>query len=221
MLGMSRRASASLQISVCLLLGSLSHAAEPAKDVQWPRIHSAVAADPVLEAKVASLVKRMTLEQKIAQMVQPDIRDVTPADVRKYHLGSILNGGGAFPGNNKYAKVSDWVALADQFYEASMDTSDGGPAIPIIWGTDAVHGHNNVVGATLFPHNIGLGAMNDPDLIERIGAATAVEVAVTAIDWTFAPTLAVVRDDRWGRTYEGYSEDPQIVRAYGGRMVRG
>src|SRR3954452_25325486 len=117
-------------------------------------------------------------------MSQADIRDGTPDDVRKYRLGSILNGGGAFPGNNKYAKVSDWVALADQFYDASMDTSAGdisasGLAIPIIWGTDAVHGHNNVVGATLFPHNIGLGAMNDPDLMERIGAATAVEVAVT------------------------------------------
>ncbi|MFL6575544.1 MAG: glycoside hydrolase family 3 N-terminal domain-containing protein, partial [Povalibacter sp.] len=164
---MSRWASASLQISVCLLLGSLSHAAEPAKDVQWPRIHSPIAVDSVLEAKVASLVKQMTLEAKIGQMVQPDIRDVTPDDVRKYRLGSILNGGGAFPGNNKYAKVSDWVALADQFYDASMDTSAGdisasGLAIPIIWGTDAVHGHNNVVGGTLFPHNIGLGAMNDP-----------------------------------------------------------
>src|SRR5581483_3886993 len=92
---------------------------------------------------------------------------------------------------------------------------------PIIWGTDAVHGHNNVVGATIFPHNIGLGAAHDPDLIERIGAITAREVAVTGIDWVFAPTLAVVRDDRWGRTYEGYSEDPEIVRAYAGRMVRG
>jgi beta-glucosidase len=102
-----------------------------------------------------------------------------------------------------------------------MDTSGGAPAIPIIWGTDAVHGHNNVIGATLFPHNIGLGAAHDPDLIERIGAITAIEVATTGIDWAFAPTLAVVRDDRWGRTYEGYSEDPEIVRAYAGRMVRG
>jgi beta-glucosidase len=102
-----------------------------------------------------------------------------------------------------------------------MDTSGGAPAIPIIWGTDAVHGHNNVVGATIFPHNIGLGAAHDPDLIERIGEITAREVAVTGIDWVFAPTVAVVRDDRWGRTYEGYSEDPEIVRSYAGRMVRG
>jgi len=190
-------------------------------EVEWPHIANPVAADPKLEARVTELLRQLTLEQKIGQMVQPDIRDVTPQDVRKYRLGSILNGGGAFPGNKKYARVADWVALADQFYDASMDTSGGGPAIPVIWGTDAVHGHNNVVGATLFPHNIGLGAMHDPDLIERIGAATAIEVAVTGIDWTFAPTVAVVRDDRWGRTYEGYSEDPEIVRAYAGRMVRG
>jgi beta-glucosidase len=174
-----------------------------------------------IEAKIAALLARMTLEQKVGQMVQPDIRSVTPDDVRKYRLGSVLNGGGAWPGENKHASVGDWVALADSFYDASMDTAGGAPAIPIMWGTDAVHGHNNVIGATLFPHNIGLGAARDPDLMERIGAATAREIAATGIDWTFAPTVAVVRDDRWGRTYESYSEDPEIVRAYAGRIVRG
>ncbi|MBB6095434.1 beta-glucosidase [Povalibacter uvarum] len=193
----------------------------PATQVQWPHAKSAVAADPRVEARIAELLKQLTLEQKIGQMTQPDIRDVTPQDVKQYRLGSILNGGGAFPGNKKYAKASDWVALADRYYEASMDTSTGAPAIPIIWGTDAVHGHNNVVGATLFPHNIGLGAMNNPDLIEKIGAATAAEVAVTGLDWTFAPTVAAVRDERWGRTYEGYSEDPEIIRAYASKMVVG
>ena len=163
----------------------------------------------------------MTLEQKVGQMVQADIRSVTPQDVRTYRLGSVLNGGGAFPGEKKHSSVGDWVALADQFYDASMDNSAGGPAIPIMWGTDAMHGHNNVIGATLFPHNIGLGATRDADLIERIGEITAIEVAVTGIDWTFAPTVAVVRDDRWGRTYEGYSEDPEIVRTFAERMVRG
>lgn len=184
---------------------------------------SAASADPAsdVEAKVAALLARMTLEQKVGQMVQPDIRSVTPDDVRKYRLGSVLNGGGAWPGEKKNASVADWVALADSFYDASMDTTGGAPAIPIIWGTDAVHGHNNVIGATLFPHNIGLGAAHDPDLMERIGAAAAREVAATGLDWTFAPTVAVVRDDRWGRTYESYSEDPQIVREYAGRMVRG
>jgi beta-glucosidase len=193
----------------------------PPAAVVWPRTRSAVASDPQIEAKIDALLAQMTLEQKVAQMVQPDIRDVTPDDVRKYRVGSVLNGGGAFPGDKKHATLRDWVALADRYYEASMDTSAGGPAIPIFWGTDAVHGHNNVLGATLFPHNIGLGAARDPELIERIGTATAVEVAATGIDWTFAPTLAVVRDDRWGRTYEGYSEDPEVVREYAGRMVRG
>jgi beta-glucosidase len=154
-------------------------------------------------------------------MVQADIRSVAPEDVRRYRLGSVLNGGGTFPGENKHASVADWVALADRFYDASMDTADGGVAIPIMWGTDAVHGHNNLFGATLFPHNIGLGAAHDPDLIERIGAATAREVAATGLDWTFAPVVAVVRDDRWGRTYESYSEDPQLVRTYAHRIVRG
>jgi beta-glucosidase len=183
----------------------------------------AASADPrdEVEAKVAALLARMTLEQKVGQMVQADIRSVTPDDVRKYRLGSVLNGGGAWPGENKHASAADWVALADSFYDASMDSANGALAIPIMWGTDAVHGHNNVIGATLFPHNIGLGAMRDADLMERIGAATAREIAATGLDWTFAPTVAVVRDDRWGRTYESYSEDPEIVRSYAERMVRG
>jgi beta-glucosidase len=189
--------------------------------VAWPRITSEVPRDEKIEARIAELLKQLSLEQKVAQMVQPDIRYVTPDDVRKYRLGSVLNGGGAWPANVKRSTVADWVSLADRFYDASMDTSAGAPAIPIIWGTDAVHGHNNVIGATLFPHNIGLGAAHDPDLMERIGAVTAREVAVTGIDWTFAPVVAVVRDDRWGRTYESYSEDPEIVRAYAGRIVRG
>lgn len=189
--------------------------------VEWPRSSSQVPVDPQLESRIDALLGAMTLEQKVGQIVQPDIRSVTPQDVRKYRLGSVLNGGGAFPGDKKHANVGDWVALADRYYEASVDASAGGPAIPIFWGTDAVHGHSNVVGATLFPHNIGLGAAHNPDLIERIGELTAIEVAVTGIDWAFAPTVAVVRDDRWGRTYEGYSEDPQIVRTYAERMVRG
>jgi len=186
-----------------------------------PAVSSAVAKDPRIEARISELLRKLTLEQKVAQMVQPDIRYVTPEDVKTYHLGSILNGGGAFPNNEKHAAVSDWVALADRFYDASMDTSGGAPPIPIMWGTDAVHGHNNVIGATLFPHNVGLGAAHDPDLVQRIGEATAQEVAATGIDWTFAPTVAVVRDTRWGRAFEGYSERPDIVRVYAGRMVQG
>ena len=194
---------------------------EKSTAVKWPRVTSEVAKDPQIEARIEALLAQLTLPQKIAQMTQPDIRSITVNDVKQYRFGSILNGGGAFPNNNKHATVKDWVALADKYYDATTSTSGGAPSIPTFWGTDAVHGHNNVYGATLFPHNIGLGATHDPDLIERIGAVTAKEVAVTGIDWTFAPAVSVVRDDRWGRTYEGYSEDPEIVRAYAGRMVRG
>lgn len=117
--------------------------------------------DLQFEARITELMRRMTLEQKVAQMIQADIRSVTPQDVRHYRLGAILNGGGAFPGNDKHAPLWAWLALADRFYDASMDTSGGAPAIPILWGTDAVHGDNNVFGATLFPHNVGLGAAHD------------------------------------------------------------
>jgi beta-glucosidase len=113
------------------------------------------------------------------------------------------------------------LKLFDAFYDASVKRSDGRPVVPVIWGTDAVHGANNIVGATLFPHNIGLGAARDPELVRRIGAATAAETAATGIDWSFAPTVAVVQDDRWGRTYESYSEEPSVVASYAGAMVEG
>jgi beta-glucosidase len=162
----------------------------------------------------------MTLEQKIGQMTQPDIRSVTPDDVRKYYLGSVLNGGGAWPGMIMHASVDDWRNLSESFYRASM-TTDMAIKVPVLWGTDAVHGHNNVYGATLFPHNIGLGAAHDPALVTQIGRATAAQVRATGITWAFAPTLAVVQNPRWGRTYESYSSDPAEVRAYGEAIVRG
>jgi beta-glucosidase len=162
----------------------------------------------------------MTLEQKVGQMTQPDIRSVTPDDVRRYYIGSILNGGGAWPSMNMHSSVDDWLRLSDAFYRASIST-DMKVKVPVIWGTDAVHGHNNVYGATLFPHNIGLGAAHDPALIERIGRATARQVRATGITWTFAPTLAVVQNPRWGRSYESYSSDPALVGSYGEAMVRG
>ena len=153
-------------------------------------------------------------------MTQPDIRSVTPDDVRRYYIGSILNGGGAWPSMNMHSSVEDWLKLSDAFYRASMST-DMKVRVPVIWGTDAVHGHNNVYGATLFPHNVGLGAAHDPGLIGRIGRATAKQVRATGITWTFAPTLAVVQNPRWGRSYESYSSDPALVRSYGEAMVRG
>ena len=187
----------------------------------WPVIPQALNYDAELELKIKNMLKGMTLEQKVAQMIQPEIRDITVEDMRKYGFGSYLNGGGSFPDNNKQATPQDWIKLAEDMYQASVDTSLDGSAIPTMWGTDAVHGHNNVIGATLFPHNIGLGAANNPDLIEQIAAITAAEVMVTGIDWVFAPTVAVVQDDRWGRTYEGYSEDPTIVRHYASAVVKG
>ncbi|SDK62343.1 glycoside hydrolase family 3 protein [Microbulbifer yueqingensis] len=197
-------------------------AAQAGGDVSaWPKLEPALPKDPAVEARVDELMAQMSLEEKVGQMIQAEIKYVTPEDVKKYHLGSVLNGGGSYPDNDKFATPQDWLALSEAFFEASMDTSDGGTAIPIIWGSDAVHGHNNIVGATLYPHNIGLGAARDPELIRRIGEATAREVAVTGVDWTFAPTVAVVRDDRWGRTYESYSEDPAVVKAYAEAMVKG
>ena len=171
-----------------------------------------------VESRVKTILSGLSLEEKVGQMVQGEIKWVSPSDVTKYHLGSVLNGGGSFPNQRKNSSIDDWLKLADSYYKASVKTKSG---IPLIWGTDAVHGHNNVVGATLFPHNIGLGAANDPELLKEIGAITAREVAATGIDWIFAPTVAVVKDDRWGRTYEGYSDESPIVRAYGGKIVEG
>jgi beta-glucosidase len=182
-----------------------------------------VAAAPVTAANSPeALLARMSLEHKVAQIIQPDIGSITPEDVRQYRFGTILNGGNSGPFGNDKAPAADWLKLADAFWEASTaPLPDGEPAIPAIWATDAVHGHANVPGATVFPHNIALGATGDADLIRRIGAATAVEIEVTGLDWTFAPTVAVARDDRWGRTYESYSEDPALVTRLGAAMIEG
>ena len=175
-----------------------------------------------VEAQIDAIMARMTTEQKVAQLIQPDISTITPDDVRRYRFGTILNGGNSGPFGNEKAPASDWLKLADAMWEASMTPhADGSPVIPMLWATDAVHGHSNVVGATLFPHNVGLGATRNPALIEKIGAATAAEIAATGIDWTFAPTLAVVQDDRWGRSYESYGEDPVLVGELGAAMVHG
>lgn len=187
----------------------------------WPRLESPIPPDAELEDAVNALLETMSVEDKVGQVIQPEINSVTPDDVREYRLGSVLNGGGGWPGTNKDSTPNDWLALADAYWEASMDTSGGGLAIPIIWGLDAVHGHNNVIGATLFPHNVGLGAMNNSALMRRIGEITAAEVAITGQDWDFGPTIAVARDGRWGRAYESYSEDPEIVRSYAEAMVHG
>ncbi|HEX6396379.1 MAG TPA: glycoside hydrolase family 3 protein, partial [Steroidobacteraceae bacterium] len=187
----------------------------------WPSPKWPFARDAALEEKVATLLKKMTVEEKVGQVIQGDIASMTPEDMKKYHLGSILAGGGSAPGGNERAPAKDWLKLADEFYAASIDTSNGGAGIPMIWGIDAMHGHSNIVGAVLFPHNVGLGATHNPKLLGEIARVTAEQVRTTGIEWTFAPTVTVPQDDRWGRAYEGYSEDPGIVASYAGVFVKG
>ena len=188
----------------------------------WPKIESPVGLDPAIEKRITDLMANMTLRHKVGQIIQADIGSITPEDVKTYPLGSILNGGNSAPNGDNRSPASAWVELADEFYEASKEAyGEGVPFIPMIWGTDAVHGHNNIPGATVFPHNIGLGATRNPSLLGKIGAITAKEIRVGAQEWTFAPTIAVVRDDRWGRTYEGYSENPEVTASYAGELIRG
>ncbi|XP_076916368.1 uncharacterized protein LOC143576060 isoform X2 [Bidens hawaiensis] len=158
-------------------------------------------------ARVKDLLGRMTLDEKIGQMVQIERISATPANITRYFIGSLLSGGGSVP--NPHATVTDWINMVNEFQNGSLSTRLG---IPMIYGIDAVHGHNNVINATIFPHNIGLGATRDTDLVKRIGAATATEVRATGIPYAFAPCITVCRDPRWGRCYESYSEDTKLVQ---------
>ena len=187
----------------------------------WPQGHWPLPPDPALEARVRALLAKMSVEDKVGQMIQADIKYVTPEDVRQYRLGSILAGGNSGPDGGEYGTAAQWKKLADAFYRTSLERSDGRPAIPVMFGIDAVHGHNNLVGSTLFPQNVGLGATRDPELLREIGKVTARELRASGINWTFAPTLTVPRDSRWGRAYEGYSENPQVVAEFARAMVEG
>lgn len=188
--------------------------------VSGPRRTTAAAADPALEARVARLLAGMTLEQKVGQMTQAEVGSITPEELTRHRVGAVLNGGGFAPGRRKQAPAADWWRLAERLDAAALAVDDP-VKIPLLWGTDAVHGHNNVFGATLYPHHIGLGATRDAALVQAIGAATARAVRATGIAWTFAPTLAVAQDPRWGRTYESFSDDPRLVATLGAAMVRG
>ena len=193
--------------------------ADPAK---WPQARSAGLIDDRTEAKITALLAKLSLEEKVGQMIQADTSAIKPEDLVKYPLGSILAGGSSPPIDAPdRSPAGPWIATVHAFNQIAMQKRPGHVPIPIMFGIDAVHGNNNVVGATLFPHNIALGAANDPDLIRRIGDATAKEITAAGIDWAFAPTLAVAQNDRWGRTYESYSEDPSLVAAYAGRMIEG
>ncbi|HEY7888915.1 MAG TPA: exo 1,3/1,4-beta-D-glucan glucohydrolase [Steroidobacteraceae bacterium] len=207
-----------------LFASAQAYGAEPRAVIHpeiWPEARPQLPPDPALERKVNALLAGMTLEQKVGQVIQGDISTLTPADLSQYPLGSVLNGGNSKPGGNTLAPPSAWLSLANQFYLASMAFSQGPHPIPEFWGIDAVHGNNDVYGATVFPQNVGLGATHDPALMRLIGGVTAEEVRAVGLDWTFGPTLAIVSDTRWGRSYESYSQSPAIVRQYARAMVLG
>jgi len=158
----------------------------------------------------------MTLDEKVGQMTQPDQEFLEDLDhVREYMVGSLLSGGGSDPVTNSF---EDWRALYETYQAKALETRLG---IPLLYGVDAVHGHSNVIGAVVFPHNIGLGATRNADLVEDIARITAKEIKATGINWDFAPCVAVPRDDRWGRTYEGFAEEPMLVAELGAAAVRG
>lgn len=185
----------------------------------WPPAPLRPAPDPALEARLERTLGALSIEDKVGQVIQADIGSVTPDDVREYRLGAILSGGNSAPGGDMSAPPSEWLGLADAFWDAANAASEA--KIPVIWGADAVHGNNNVAGATIFPHAINLGAARCVDLVERIGAATALEMSATGLDWAYAPTLAVVQDLRWGRSYEGFAADPLLVGQMGAALIRG
>lgn len=168
-----------------------------------------------IEAQITTLLEQMTLAEKIGQMTQVEKNSITPSDVTQYAIGSVLSGGGGNPTPNT---PRHWAEMVKAFAEAALESR---LAIPLIYGVDGVHGHNNVKGAVIFPHNIGLGATRDPELVERIAQTTAKELLATNVHWDFAPAVSVPQDIRWGRTYEGFSENTDVVTQLGVAYIRG
>ena len=202
-----------------LLIISLFLASAIYGQVDWARSNSCEYKNFDNSGLIDQLIEGMTIEEKVGQVIQGDLDFISPEDVKKFKIGSVLNGGNTAPNGDKYSSVDDWKKLSKEFYDASPTYK--GIKVPVLWGTDAVHGHNNVIGATLFPHNIGLGATRNEALIKNIGEVIALEVLSTGVAWTFAPTIAVPQDDRWGRTYEGFSEDPLLVSKLGKAFILG
>ena len=196
--------------SLTLILSSLIYS-----EVNWEREQICPLPDPTF---VNNLMKTMSIEEKVGQVIQADLDFIKPSDLRDFPIGSVLNGGNTSPRGKLRASPAEWKSLAQEFYKESKKT---GASIPVLWGTDAVHGHSNVFGATIFPHNIGIGAAANPQLVEDIGAAVAEEVLATGLFWTFAPTVTIPQNFRWGRTYEGYSEDPILVSKLGSAFIEG
>ncbi len=183
-----------------------------------PPPDSALYLDPakVSAERAADLLSYMSLEEKLGQMLQVDRQFlVRESHITEYGIGSVLGGGGSVPTPNT---AEAWADMIDSYQQHALDTRLG---IPLLYGTDAVHGHNNLAGATIFPHNIGLGAADNPELTEEIARITAVEAAAVGVNWSFSPSVAVPQDIRWGRTYEGFSEDPALVARLGAAYVRG
>src|SRR6185503_14076487 len=168
------------------------------------------------DTQVTALLSRMTLAEKIGQMLQAEQDKLADGDIEKYAIGSVLSGGSSDPkaGNS----VEAWTDLYDSLQRRALNTR---LRIPILYGIDAVHGHSNVLNAVIFPHNIGLGCARNSSLVERAARVTAAEVRATGINWTFAPCVTVPRDERWGRTYEGFGETPELARLMGEAAVRG
>jgi len=188
--------------------------AEPTQIIDPGSVIYTDSSQPV-EVRVEDLLKRMTLDEKIGQMTQVEKNSIAPCDITKYFIGSILSGGGGSPVNNT---PQAWYEMVAGYQDEALATRLG---IPLIYGVDAVHGHGNLLNATIFPHNIGLGAANDPELVEKIGRATSEEILATGIPWSFSPVLAVVQDVRWGRSYEGFSENTEIVTSLGTAYIKG
>ena len=173
-------------------------------------------------ATAEAIVGNMTLEQKVAQMIQPNLSTVTPSDVEKYQLGSVLSGGGEPPASGN--TMTDWANAINSYQEAAIkgtSESQHGTAIPLLYGVDAVHGNNNVYGATIFPHNIGLAASQDTDLVKKIGEAVASETIATGANWAFTPSIGVPHNERWGRTYETFGDNADTVAEMGAAYIQG
>ena len=212
-------AAVALLIAVAWMLPPPASAREPLVHPQWwPQAASHGLIDRATEAKISDLLSRMSLEEKVAQVIQTDITAVTPQDLYRYPLGSILAGGDS---HGKDRTPAAWLELSREFHAVAATARAGHVPIPLMFGIDAVHGHNAVTGAVIYPHNIGLGAAHDAGLVRRIGAATAQEVAATGLDWTFAPSVAVPQDLRWGRSYEGFGQSPELVRICAAAAVEG
>ena len=173
---------------------------------------------PAVKAKVDALMSTMTTAQKIGQMTQAERLSCTPTEAKKFHLGSVMCGAGSVPGNNK---LNDWLTMADSYWHTSSVKDEYHHGIPILFGVDAIHGHNNLSEATIFPHNIGLGAADDPALIKEIAIITRKEVLASGLDWVFAPNLAVAKNEHWGRFYESFSQSPEITNKYVSNIITG